>query len=135
MVKFAILNPKIYIADVGPLYYRALKRAFREKKCNMIFQNEGGSKAIWKFSDNSSVLVAPPVPYFPEKVFAQLGNDLLQLLQGLHSIYGQQLRLADTSIHGLFVGYSVLQTNNHNSQTRHIGNRDQRKETNGSTHF
>ena len=31
-----IFNPKIHIADFGPLY-RALKRAFREINCNMIF--------------------------------------------------------------------------------------------------
>ena len=33
----AIFNPKNYIADFGPLY-RALKRAFRKKMCNMIFR-------------------------------------------------------------------------------------------------
>ena len=54
--------PKIYIADFGPLY-RALERAFG-KKGNIIFRKlgRGGSKAVWNFSENSSVLVALPVP-------------------------------------------------------------------------
>ena len=42
-----IFNPKVDIA-------------FSEKKCKIIFK--GGSKAIWNFSENSSVLVPSPVP-------------------------------------------------------------------------
>ena len=30
---------------------------------NMIFQMRGGSKAVWNFSENSSVLETPSVPY------------------------------------------------------------------------
>ena len=30
-----------------------------------VYEKEGGSKAFWNFSKNSSVLVWPPVPYVP----------------------------------------------------------------------
>ena len=54
-----IFNPKIYVADFG-LFTRALSRAFSGKK--WFSEDEGGSTAVWNFSENSSVLVASPVP-------------------------------------------------------------------------
>ena len=57
-----IFNPKDHNADFGSLN-RACNRAFLRKKCNMIFQKwGGGSKAVWNFFENSSVLVSSPVP-------------------------------------------------------------------------
>ena len=60
-----IFNPKIYIAAFG-LLYRTLNREFLEKlqyKFTKMRGWGGVSKAVWNFSENSSVLVPPPVPY------------------------------------------------------------------------
>ena len=57
-----IFNPKIDIADFGPIKGVFFLR-FPKKNCNTIFQNEGwGSKAVWNLSENSSDLVASPFP-------------------------------------------------------------------------
>ena len=40
-------NPKIYIADFGPL----------NEALEFFSKMRGGSKAVWNFSENSSVLV------------------------------------------------------------------------------
>ena len=57
-----IFNPKIYIADFGPLY-RASSDVYRKKlQYNFPKMREGGGLAVWNFSANSSNLVAPPFP-------------------------------------------------------------------------
>ena len=55
-----ILNPKIYVADFGPLN-RAFfpPDVFRKKDLQHDFPKM--SKAVWSFSKYSSVLVASPV--------------------------------------------------------------------------
>ena len=58
---WVILNPKINIANFGHLY-RALKQVFQKKIAIRYSENEGGSKAVWNFSENSSDLVAGPFP-------------------------------------------------------------------------
>ena len=51
---FSIQKFILQILDLYNFFWR-----FPKKKCNIIFKNEGGrSKAIWKISENSSVLVA-----------------------------------------------------------------------------
>ena len=53
-----VFNPKIYISDFGPL-----NRACRKKlQYGFLKMRGGGSKATWNFSENSSVLLWPPVP-------------------------------------------------------------------------
>ena len=62
-----VFNPKIYVADFGPLN-RAFfpPDVFRKKDLQHDFPKmlEGGkkSKAVWNSSENSSVLVSSPVP-------------------------------------------------------------------------
>ena len=56
---FSILKKDLWTFKQG---FLSLK--FEEKNCNMIFRKwgEGGSKAGWNFSENSTLLVWPPVP-------------------------------------------------------------------------
>ena len=58
-----ILNPKIHIAELGPSY-RFFFGRFAKILQYIFFENEGGggSKAIWRFSENLSDLVAGPFP-------------------------------------------------------------------------
>ena len=58
---WVILNPKTNFANFGHLY-RALKQVFQKKIAIRYSENEGGSKAVWNFSENSSVSVPWPVP-------------------------------------------------------------------------
>ena len=48
-----------HVADFGPLS-RAFWKNLQHDSPNM---RGGGSKAIWNFSENSSALEMPPVPY------------------------------------------------------------------------
>ena len=58
--KSSNFNPKIHVAVFKPIN---TNRAFSEKNCNMISRKLGrGSKAVWNFSENSSVLLSSPVP-------------------------------------------------------------------------
>ena len=54
-----IFNPKIYVADFGPLY-TALSDVFRKKLQHNFpkMRGGGGSTAVWKLSENSFALVA-----------------------------------------------------------------------------
>ena len=56
-----ISDPKIYVADF--CHYKGyFGHEFSEQICNMIFQKGGGSKVVWNFSENSSVLVGGGFP-------------------------------------------------------------------------
>ena len=59
-----IFKMKIYVADFGPFYHRAFFGRFPKKIAIQLSENEGGegSKAVWNFSENPSVLVSPPAP-------------------------------------------------------------------------
>ena len=57
-----ISNPKIYIADFCH-YKRFFGHEFRKKTAIWFSENEAGPKAVWNFSENSSLLVGPPVPH------------------------------------------------------------------------
>ena len=59
-----IFNPKIYIADFCH-YRRYFGHEFQEKFAILFSENEGGggdSKAVWNFSENSSILEGKGVP-------------------------------------------------------------------------
>ena len=67
-----IFNPKLYIADFCH-YRRYFGHEFRKQICNMIFRKwGGGSKAVWTFSENSSVLDVSGIPK----------SELVKLLMG-----------------------------------------------------
>ena len=55
-----------YIADFAPLHFtKGFIPTLSEKNCKIIFRIRGveGSKTVWNFSENSSNLLAWPVPY------------------------------------------------------------------------
>ena len=57
-----IFNPKIYVAGFAPLN-RPFFGRFPKKIAKYFSEIEGGgSHAVWKFSEKSSILVASPVP-------------------------------------------------------------------------
>ena len=56
-----IFNPKIHIADFEPLK-RFFGHCLKKLQYNFPKKRGGGSKAVWNFSENSSDLVAWPVP-------------------------------------------------------------------------
>ena len=54
-----ISNLKIYVADFVAGFFRRFQKKLQPDFPKM---RGGGSKAVWDFSENSSILVASPVP-------------------------------------------------------------------------
>ena len=68
-----IFNPKIYVAGFGHLH--RFFRTFSEKFATQFSKEKGGgSKADSNFSENSSVLVAPPVPNHNDEGYCLVVN-------------------------------------------------------------
>ena len=57
---WVISNPNMYIADFYKWFFG---HEFRKKTAIWFSENEAGPKAVWNFSENSSLLVGPPVPH------------------------------------------------------------------------